>query len=141
MLLIDEAAFIDGIDEIFASAQQTLATGGRCIALSTPYGTGNWFHSTWAKAEARENTFLPIRLPWTVHPERNQDWRNEQDVILGNRMAAQECDCDFSTSGDTVVEPDVLNFYESTLFKNQLNVEELMEVYGYGKYQIILKII
>jgi len=117
LLLIDEAAFIDGIDEIFASAQQTLATGGRCIALSTPYGTGNWFHSTWAKAEARENTFLPIRLPWTVHPERNQDWRNEQDVILGNRMAAQECDCDFSTSGDTVVEPDVLNFYESTFIQ------------------------
>ena len=117
LLLIDEAAFIDGIDEIFASSQQTLATGGRCIALSTPYGTGNWFHSTWSKAEARENTFLPIRLPWTVHPERNQDWRDEQDVILGNRMAAQECDCDFSTSGDTVVEPDVLNFYESTFLQ------------------------
>ena len=77
LLLIDEAAFIDGIDEIFASAQQTLATGGGCIALSTPYGTGNWFHSTWIKAEARENTFIPIRLPWTVHPERNQDWRDE----------------------------------------------------------------
>ena len=44
LLLIDEAAFIDGIDEIFASAQQTLATGGGCIALSTPYGTGIWFH-------------------------------------------------------------------------------------------------
>ena len=114
LLLIDEAAFIDGIDEIFASAQQTLATGGGCIALSTPYGTGNWFHSTWVKAEARENTFLPIRLPWTVHPERSKEWREEQDVILGPRMAAQECDCDFSTSGDTVIEPDVLNFYEKT---------------------------
>ena len=32
-------------------------------------------------------------------------------------MAAQECDCDFSTSGDTVVEPDVLNFYESTFLQ------------------------
>ncbi len=118
LLLIDEAAFIDGIDEIFASAQQTLATGGGCIALSTPYGTGNWFHSTWVKAEARENTFIPIRLPWTVHPERNQDWRDEQDVILGNRMAAQECDCDFSTSGDTVIEPDILNFYEKTYLQD-----------------------
>ena len=29
-------------------------------------------------------------------------------------MAAQECDCDFSTSGDTVIEPDILNFYEKT---------------------------
>ena len=118
LLLIDEAAFIDNIEEIFASAQQTLATGGGCIALSTPYGTGNWFHSTWVKSEARENTFLPIRLPWTVHPERNQEWRDEQDTILGPRMAAQECDCDFSTSGDTVVEPDILNFYEKTYIKD-----------------------
>ena len=118
LLLIDEAAFIDGIEEIFSSAQQTLATGGGCIALSTPYGTGNWFHSTWTKAEARENPFLPIRLPWTVHPERNQDWREEQDIILGPRMAAQECDCDFSTSGDTVVEPDILNFYEKTYIQD-----------------------
>ena len=50
LLLIDEAAFIDGIEEIFSSAQQTLASGGGCIALSTPYGTGNWFHSTWTRA-------------------------------------------------------------------------------------------
>jgi hypothetical protein len=28
LLLIDEAAFIDNIGEIWASAQQTLATGG-----------------------------------------------------------------------------------------------------------------
>ena len=118
LLLIDEAAFIDNIGEIWASAQQTLATGGGCIALSTPYGTGNWFHSTWVKSEARENTFIPIRLPWTVHPERNQDWRNEQDIILGNRMAAQECDCDFSTSGDTVIEPDILSFYEKTYLQD-----------------------
>jgi phage FluMu gp28-like protein len=51
LLLIDEAAFIENIGEIWASAQQTLATGGGCIALSTPYGTGNWFHQTWVRAE------------------------------------------------------------------------------------------
>ena len=32
-------------------------------------------------------------------------------------MAAQECDCDFSTSGDTVIEPDVLNFYDKTFLQ------------------------
>ena len=52
LLIIDEAAFIDNIGEIWASAQQTLATGGGCIALSTPYGTGNWFHQTWTRAES-----------------------------------------------------------------------------------------
>ena len=76
LLLIDEAAFIDNIGEIWASAQQTLATGGGAIVLSTPYGTGNWFHQTWVRAETRENEFLPIKLPWYVHPERDQAWRD-----------------------------------------------------------------
>ena len=98
LLLIDEAAFINNIGEIWASAQQTLATGGGCIALSTPYGTGNWFHKTWVAAELGENSFLPIRLPWQVHPERNQEWRDRQDADLGPRMAAQEC-----FSGDVIV--------------------------------------
>jgi hypothetical protein len=114
LLLLDEAAFIEGIDEIFASAQQTLATGGQCIAISTPYGTGNWFHRTFIGGEEGKNGFTALKLPWTVHPERTQKWRDEQDAILGIRNAAQECDCDFTTSGDTVVEPDILNFYIQT---------------------------
>ena len=105
LLLIDEAAFIDQIGEIWASAQQTLATGGGAIVLSTPYGTGNWFHKTWVSAENNENDFIPIKLPWYVHPERDEAWRKRQDELLGDpRMASQECDCDFSTSGDIVFE-------------------------------------
>ncbi len=114
LLLIDEAAFIDNIEETFTAAQQTLATGGQCMALSTPNGIGNWFHKTWEKAEAGENSFVPVRLPWTVHPERDQSWRDKQDADLGPRMASQECDCDFLSSGDSVIEPEILSFYEET---------------------------
>ena len=118
LLIIDEAAFIDNIGEIWASAQQTLATGGGAIVLSTPYGTGNWFHKTWVSAENQENDFLPIKLPWFVHPERNQDWRNRQDELLGDpRMAAQECDCDFSTSGDVVFYGEWIDFIKETTIK------------------------
>ena len=120
LLLIDEAAFIDNIEETFTAAQQTLATGGQCMALSTPNGIGNWFHLTWEKAETGENSFLPIKLPWTVHPERNQDWRNQQDSDLGPRMAGQECDCDFLASGDTVFEPDDMSFFEQTYQKDPM---------------------
>ncbi len=121
LLLIDEAAFIDNIGEIWASAQQTLATGGGCIALSTPYGTGNWFHQTWTRAEAGENDFIPIKLPWFVHPERDEAWRKRQDELLGDpRMAAQECDCDFSTSGDIVFYPELIDFYQKTYIKDPL---------------------
>ena len=120
LLLIDEAAFIDNIEETFTAAQQTLATGGQCMALSTPNGIGNWFHQTWEKAESGENSFLPIRLPWTVHPERNQSWRTQQDADLGPRMAGQECDCDFLASGDTVFEPEDMSYYEQTYQKDPL---------------------
>ena len=121
LLIIDEAAFIENIGEIWASAQQTLATGGGCIALSTPYGTGNWFHQTWVRAEAKENEFLPIKLPWYVHPERNQEWRDRQDELLGDpRMAAQECDCDFSTSGDVVFYSEYMEFIEKTTVREPL---------------------
>jgi hypothetical protein len=121
LLIIDEAAFIDGISEIWASAQQTLATGGGAIVLSTPFGTGNWFHQTWVKAEAGENDFLPIKLPWYVHPERDEVWRKRQDDLLGDpRLAAQECDCDFNTSGDVVFYTEYLDFITQTYVKEPL---------------------
>jgi hypothetical protein len=45
----------------------------------------------WVKAEGGDNSFVPIRLKWNLHPERNQKWRDEQDTILGHKLAAQEC--------------------------------------------------
>jgi|TARA_Y100000310_G_scaffold6730_1_gene7544 hypothetical protein len=104
LLILDEAAFIERIDSIWASAQQTLATGGRCIALSTPNGVGNWFHKTWVDAEDGLNKFNFLRLHWSLHPDRDDAWRKEQDKLLGPSMAAQECDCDFITSGRTVID-------------------------------------
>ena len=120
LLIFDEAAFIDDIDEIWVSAQSTLSTGGSCIALSTPNGVGNWFHQTWLGAEESRNPFNTIRLHWTVHPERDQKWRDEQEKLLGVKKAAQECDCDFVSSGETVVEPETLMFYKETYIQDPI---------------------
>lgn len=131
LLVIDEAAFIDNIERIYTGAQQTLATGGFCIALSTPNGSGNWFYTTFNRAQNRQNSFIPLRLPWTVHPERDQAWRDLQDRDLGTKMAAQECDCDFTTSGNSVIETDVLNYYVNSM------VEEPKEKRGpEGEYWV-----
>ena len=108
LLILDEAAFIDKIDEIWTASQQTLTTGGSCIALSTPNGVGNWFHKTWVEAEEGRGMFNPIKLHWTVHPDREQEWRDEQDKLLGPSSAAQECDCDFLTSGTGVIDAIIL---------------------------------
>jgi len=114
LLVVDEAAFIRDIDDIWLSAQSTLSTGGSAVILSTPNGVGNFFHKTWVAGEAGENGFNCINLHWTVHPERNQAWRDEQTRILGVKGAAQECDCDFIGSGDTVIDPALLTWYKDT---------------------------
>lgn len=120
LLIIDEAAFIDYIDEIWASAQQTLANGGKAIILSTPNGTGNFFHKTWVGAETKQNGFNTILLPWWVHPERDQSWRDKQTKLLGEKMAAQECDCDFISSGHTVIDGSIIKWYEDTYISEPL---------------------
>jgi hypothetical protein len=115
LLIIDEAAFIEQnrIEEIWAASQQTLSTGGKALILSTPNGTGNFYHRMWVRGEEGTNGFHCIRLPWTVHPERDEAWRTQQEDELGPRMAAQECDCDFTTSGNTVFTPELLSYYDT----------------------------
>jgi len=119
LLIFDEAAFIDKIDEIWTAAQQTLATGGDCIALSTPNGVGNWFHKMWVDAESG-GEFNTIKLHWTVHPDRDDVWRAKQTQLLGEKGAAQECDCDFISSGHTVVDGNILQWYSDTYVKDPL---------------------
>lgn len=89
-------AFINHAETIWTAAQSTLSTGGQAIILSTPNGVGNFFHKTWIGA--KEAGFNTIKLHWSVHPDRNHQWRREQDKILGTDQAAQEC-----VSGDTLV--------------------------------------
>ena len=143
LLILDEAAFIEKIDQIWTSAQQALATGGRCITLSTPNGVGNWFHRTWMDAEDSVNKFNYIRLHWSLHPDRGSEWREEQDKLLGPSLAAQECDCDFITSGQTVIDGTILEEYRNTQVQEPIEKRGIdsnlwiWEPANYGKDYIV----
>ena len=137
LLIIDEAAFIQNIDEIWTSAQQTLATGGKAVMLSTPNGTGNLFHKTWTEAERGDGRFNPIKLHWTDHPERDQEWRDLQTELLGEKMAAQECDCDFISSGATVIPGSLLQWYTENMCEEPIEKRgqnEEMWIWKYPDY-------
>jgi hypothetical protein len=71
-------------------------------------------------AETGENGFNPILLPWTVHPERDQSWRDKQTKLLGEKMASQECDCDFISSGHTVIDGSIIQWYNETYVKEPI---------------------
>jgi hypothetical protein len=115
LLVVDEAAHIEKMDGIWTAVYSTLATGGRCIALSTPKGTGNWFHKTYIDAVDGENEFNPIELMWDVHPERDQAWFEKETKNMSKRQIAQELLCNFNTSGDTVIHPDDISWVNSNI--------------------------
>jgi len=72
LLVVDEAAHVEGLTELWTGLYPTLSTGGRCIALSTPNGVGNWFHQTYVDSEHQANDFHPTLLMWDAHPDRDQ---------------------------------------------------------------------
>lgn len=139
LLIVDEAAFIESFEDIWTSTQMTLATGGDAIVLSTPNGVDNLFHKLWVQAEDGEieeglDAFNPIRLKWDLHPERDQTWRDQQTAILGARKAAQECDCDFLTSGHTVIEGEILQWYLNNLIDEPIEKRGIDGGYWIWKY-------
>tara|TARA_R100000027_G_scaffold17774_1_gene12863 strand:- start:595 stop:2172 length:1578 start_codon:yes stop_codon:yes gene_type:complete len=108
LLIIDEAAFVDGLEELWTGLYPTLSTGGRCIALSTPNGVGNWFHKTYTESETEVNDFHPTKLMWHVHPERDDEWFEKETRNMSKRQIAQELECSFNASGETVINPEDL---------------------------------
>jgi len=62
--IIDEEAFIQGMDVLWAAGWPTLQHGGNVIVISTSNGVGNWYWSTCTDAEAGVNQFNPIRVNW-----------------------------------------------------------------------------
>ena len=106
LLVIDEAAHVEGLDELWMGLYPTLSTGGRCIALSTPNGVGNWFHKTYVDAENGSNDFHHTKLAWDAHPDRDQEWFKKETRNMPRRDIAQELECSFLASGETVIHPD-----------------------------------
>lgn len=118
-LIIDEAAFIQRFDELWTGLYPTVAAGGSCAIISTPNGVGNKFHEIYADAEEGNNEFIPHRFMWYAHPDRVADLKDDPDrpgfktsdwfvkevkaANMSPRDVAQELECNFNASGDTVI--------------------------------------
>jgi hypothetical protein len=117
LLVIDEAAHVDGLDDLWTGLYPTISTGGRCIVASTPNGVGNWFHQTYIDAEIQANDFHSVKLFWDLHPDRDQEWFEKETKNLSRRQIAQEFECNFNMSGETVIHPDDMNKIEAMVME------------------------
>lgn len=133
LLIIDEAAFVPRFDELWTGLYPTVAAGGNVIVLSTPNGVGNKFHELYVDAERGENDFCASRLMWWLHPERISDLEDDPNrpgfktsswyrkeikaSNMGPREVAQELECNFNASGETVIPTEGIEWIKSGLLE------------------------
>jgi len=129
LLIIDEAAFIDYIDTIWAAVGPTTSTGGRVCVLSTVNGIGNWFHRMYTQALEGSNGFHAIRIKWQEHPEYHRhpgyeglyeqmsnynppinvdDWEESTRKKHTFKEWLQEYESNFLGTGETYVDGEIL---------------------------------
>lgn len=143
LLIIDEAAIIENMDETWTAISPTLSTGNdeknkfngvRCIALSSPKGQGNWFHKTFVEAQLEQNNFHPINLPWFVHPEYDQKWFENETRNLGPKEIKQEYECSFLGSGDTVIDEKDIEWLRSCVIEPVAKIGFQKKMWVYKEY-------
>lgn len=105
LLVIDEAAHVDNMSALWTALKPTLATGGKCIALSTPNGASGWFFDICEGAKTEENDWKLEVLDWRVHPDRDGAWEIETKKDMSPRAFEQEFECSFLSSGQTLIDP------------------------------------
>lgn len=95
LLILDEAARVD--DALYFSVRPMLATsGGRLIALSTPWGKRGWFYDAWHGAADWER----IRVTAPDCPRISGAFLEEERAALGDFWYRQEYECQFSETVD-----------------------------------------
>lgn len=109
---LDEASFIaDYIwDDFQASVLPTISSSrnGKIIMVSTPNGL-NHFYNIYKAGVLGENDFYSVKLPWHLHPERDEKWK---EGILRSGFSLQqfqqEYNCKFLGSSSQLIEADKL---------------------------------
>ena len=108
--------YYDTIYDICVENDESYLINEDYVSHNTPYGVGNFFHSTWVDAISGGNPFNPIRLYWQMHPDRDEKWYEEMSTALGPKRTAQEIDGDFLSSGNTVFDLADIKAIEECLF-------------------------
>jgi hypothetical protein len=97
LLVIDEAARVD--DGLYYAVRPMLAvSGGRLVALSTPYGKRGWFHDEWFGPGAWER----VRVTAEQCPRISKEFLAEERRALGERLFSQEYLTSFTECIDAV---------------------------------------
>ena len=116
LLYCDEFAFVRPTiaREFWTSISPTLSTGGKAIITSTPNSDEDQFAIIWKEAnkcvdeygnpkELGINGFRSYRSYWNEHPDRDQQWAQEEQGRIGEDRFRREHGCEFLIFDETLI--------------------------------------
>ena len=129
ILFLDEFAFVPNhvAEQFFASVYPTITSGKstKVIIISTPNGM-NHFYKMWEDARNDKNGYITNEVHWSQVPGRDKKWKEETIKNTSKRQFAQEFDCDFLGSADTLISPAKL---QCIPFNDPINSNAGLDVY------------
>ena len=122
-------AHIEKFDDIWEAARPTITTGGDAILFSSPNGKGLFYEiyknseiGDWEQNRAGfhgsgvgKNGFHGIKLPWQVHPERDDAWFENETKSMDAKKIDKEYCCGFEGSGNTFFDSETIGWVKSTI--------------------------
>jgi len=113
LLYIDEAAIIPNTvaDAFFTAVYPVISAGQttKILITSTPLGY-NHFWKFWNDAVNKNNDFVPMFIPYSEIPGRDEAWALEQKRQLGDLKYNQEVLCKFLGSSLTLINSDTIEY-------------------------------
>ena len=113
LLYIDEAAIIPNTvaDAFFTAVYPVISAGQttKILITSTPLGY-NHFWKFWNDAVNGNNDFVPMFIPYSQIPGRDEKWALEQRRQLGDLKYNQEVLCKFLGSSLTLINSDTIEY-------------------------------
>jgi hypothetical protein len=111
LLVIDEAARV--LDELYYSVRPMLAvSGGRLLALSTPFGKRGWLYQEWTEGERWERT----QITAAQCPRISKAFLDEERRTLPPLWFQSEYECQFVDTVDQLFRyEDVMGAVSSTI--------------------------
>lgn len=113
LLYIDEAAIIPNTiaDQFFTAVYPVISAGQttKILITSTPLGY-NHFWKFWNDAVNKVNDFIPMFIPYSRIPGRDEAWALEQRRQLGELKYNQEVLCKFLGSSLTLIDSSTIEY-------------------------------
>ena len=130
IIFMDEFAHIDPpnlAEEFFTSVYPTISSGEttKVFIVSTPKGL-NMFYKMWVDAEEKRSSYVPIEVHWSQVPGRDQKWSEETIRNTSEQQFAQEYECEFIGSANTLIAPTKLR---AMAYKYPISQKNGLDIY------------